>query len=607
MGCKVAILNQCFLKENSNKGLKFSFDVDVSNDTFEYKFSGIFTQATPIAVPMTISGSDVVLQFGDLALGTYTQELIWTRDGVARVVLQGTVKVLHSGCGNCGGFDNGTFKIVDETVNVNVNYSEVVVQITNGNTEDYVTPDELTEAITPITQALSNKVNKDGDKVLSDNNYTNEEKEKLEGLSNFDDSAINTELDNKVDKALNKELSTNDFDDTYKAKLDNAASADYVDDAIANIVQSAPDTLDTLNELAAALGNDPNFATTITTLLGNKVDKIAGKALSANDLSDGLKAAYDLAVTQSHTHTNKTILDAITAAYTTAEKTKLAGVATGANNYVLPTGITPILSYTIAQRDALTGVAVGTRIFQSDDGWYEYYDAFWGWMPISITAEWRVKYGLEFFCEFVSFNGGIQADSFNSNGGSINNLVSNASLNTQATATGSVALGFFQGGGGALLQLGIVKFIQYIKLPVLSNSTDTYVYAMGINVNFLNNIINQLFAGNYFILDIQGICTTASPNFKCVCATSNTVNTIVDTGIAAVANTYYKFELNINTANTQAQFYINNFLVASINTNVYSILNVHFASYLRKFAGTTAINMQVDYQLLKQKFATPRI
>ena len=40
----------------------------------------------------------------------------------------------------------------------------------------------------------------------------------------------------------------------------------------AAIVDSAPETLDTLNELAAALGDDPNFATTVTNLIGTKVD-----------------------------------------------------------------------------------------------------------------------------------------------------------------------------------------------------------------------------------------------------------------------------------------------------------------------------------------------
>jgi len=43
-----------------------------------------------------------------------------------------------------------------------------------------------------------------------------------------------------------------------------------IDEAIAAILDTAPGTLDTLNELAAALGDDPNFATTVTTALGLK-------------------------------------------------------------------------------------------------------------------------------------------------------------------------------------------------------------------------------------------------------------------------------------------------------------------------------------------------
>jgi hypothetical protein len=52
----------------------------------------------------------------------------------------------------------------------------------------------------------------------------------------------------------------------------NYATQSYVGTQIANLVDSAPGTLDTLNELAAALGDDPNFATTITAALGNKLN-----------------------------------------------------------------------------------------------------------------------------------------------------------------------------------------------------------------------------------------------------------------------------------------------------------------------------------------------
>jgi hypothetical protein len=54
--------------------------------------------------------------------------------------------------------------------------------------------------------------------------------------------------------------------------LTGYATESFVGTAISNLVDTAPATLNTLNELAAALGDDPNFATTITTALGNKAD-----------------------------------------------------------------------------------------------------------------------------------------------------------------------------------------------------------------------------------------------------------------------------------------------------------------------------------------------
>lgn len=73
----------------------------------------------------------------------------------------------------------------------------------------------------------------------------------------------------------------------------------YVDEKVAGIVDSAPETLDTLKELSTALGNDPNFATTIANQIGTKVDKVDGKGLSTNDLTNELKANYDAAYTHS--------------------------------------------------------------------------------------------------------------------------------------------------------------------------------------------------------------------------------------------------------------------------------------------------------------------
>lgn len=45
-----------------------------------------------------------------------------------------------------------------------------------------------------------------------------------------------------------------------------------ISSAVSALVDAAPGTLDTLNELAAALGDDPSFATTITTSIGTKAN-----------------------------------------------------------------------------------------------------------------------------------------------------------------------------------------------------------------------------------------------------------------------------------------------------------------------------------------------
>ena len=61
-----------------------------------------------------------------------------------------------------------------------------------------------------------------------------------------------------------------------------------INNAVAALVDASPTTLDTLNELAAALGDDPNFATTTSTALGNRVVKNADIVAGT-----GTKITYD--------------------------------------------------------------------------------------------------------------------------------------------------------------------------------------------------------------------------------------------------------------------------------------------------------------------------
>ena len=93
------------------------------------------------------------------------------------------------------------------------------------------------------------------------------------GTSSFNDVTINGGLNMDASSAAtitNLTSPTNSGD---------AATKGYVDTSISNLVASAPGTLDTLNELAAALGNDASFSTTVTNSIATKLP-LAGGTMS---------------------------------------------------------------------------------------------------------------------------------------------------------------------------------------------------------------------------------------------------------------------------------------------------------------------------------------
>lgn len=67
-----------------------------------------------------------------------------------------------------------------------------------------------------------------------------------------------------------------------KANDAQANAQSYTDNSIANLINGAPGTLDTLNELANALGDDANFSTTVTNSLANRIQYIANTEASFN-------------------------------------------------------------------------------------------------------------------------------------------------------------------------------------------------------------------------------------------------------------------------------------------------------------------------------------
>lgn len=116
--------------------------------------------------------------------------------------------------------------------------------------------------------SISNKVDKKDGYGLSKNDFTDELLEKLNGIE---------EHANYITKVSQLE---NDM--AYQTE-------DQVRQAISNLVDGADDALDTLKELAEALGNDPNFATTIT----NKLTELRTEL--QEEIDRAIKAETDLA------------------------------------------------------------------------------------------------------------------------------------------------------------------------------------------------------------------------------------------------------------------------------------------------------------------------
>ena len=146
--------------------------------------------------------------------------------------------------------------------------------------------------------------------------------------------AADQALDNKkVDKVDGKVLSSNDFTDLLYAKLDGIKehanyitkvsellndsdfqNAEQVEAAIQNIIGSAPEVLDTLAEIAKALGDDPNFAATMTTKLTELENKL--------EAEKNLREQGDNTLQQSFTNLSNTLTTTVNELRTFVSETR---------------------------------------------------------------------------------------------------------------------------------------------------------------------------------------------------------------------------------------------------------------------------------------------
>ena len=127
------------------------------------------------------------------------------------------------------------------------------------------------------------------------------------------------------------------------------ATQNYVSTAITNLVNSAPSTLDTLNELALALGSDPNFATTMATSIGTKQAQLNGTGFVK---ISGTTISYDNSTyltTGTASSTYQTILtNPVTGTGTSSYIPKFTGSSAIGNSLIYDTGSVILIGATTA-------------------------------------------------------------------------------------------------------------------------------------------------------------------------------------------------------------------------------------------------------------------
>ena len=110
----------------------------------------------------------------------------------------------------------------------------------------------------------------------------------------------------------------------------DAANKSYVDTSISNLINGAPATIDTLNEIATALGNDPNFATTMTNSLAAKLN-LSGGTMTGNIAMGSYKISGLGTPTTGSDATTKTYVDGILGSATAAAASAAAAAVSETN------------------------------------------------------------------------------------------------------------------------------------------------------------------------------------------------------------------------------------------------------------------------------------
>lgn len=155
------------------------------------------------------------------------------------------------------------------------------------------------------------------------------------------------------------------------------------------------------------------------------------------------------------------------------------------------------------------------------------------------------------------------------------------------TTTGRSALSSF-GNAPLLLGFGAVHVENLVKIPNLSDGTETFTLIVGLNDNPAGDATD----GVYF----RYTHSVNSGKWQAV-TRSNSVETAADTGVTVAINTNYRMTIEINAAGTSAEFSINGVVVATIAATIPTGAGrqTNVMTGILKSAGVTNRDLLIDY------------
>ena len=143
----------------------------------------------------------------------------------------------------------------------------------------------------------------------------------------------------------------------------HAATKGYVDTSVAEAIDTAPGALDTLNELAAALGDDANFSTTVTNSIATKLP-LAGGTLTGALVLSGAPTINLHAATKEYVDGQDALQ--LTVASNLSD---LANAGTARTNLGLGTAATTATTDYLAAGTTTAGIPEGANLYYTDARW----------------------------------------------------------------------------------------------------------------------------------------------------------------------------------------------------------------------------------------------